>query len=42
MDNTILLLIVGVIALIVGFLIAKMLERNKSSQILNEATKNAR
>ncbi len=41
MDNTILLLIVGVIALIVGFLIAKMLERNKSSQILNEATKNA-
>jgi len=42
MDNTILLLIVGVIALIVGFLIAKMLERNKSSQILNEATKNAK
>ena len=41
MDNTILLLIVGLIALIVGFLIAKMLERNKSSQILNEATKNA-
>ncbi len=42
MDNTILLIIVGVVALIVGFLIAKMLERNKSSQIINDAKKSAK
>lgn len=41
MNNTVVLIIVGVVALIVGFLIAKMLERNKSSQIINEAKKNA-
>lgn len=41
MDNTVLLIIVGVVALLIGFLIAKMLERNKSSQIINEAKKNA-
>ncbi len=42
MDNTVVLIIVGIVALIVGFLIAKMLERNKSSQIINEAKKNAK
>ena len=42
MDNTVVLIIVGVVALIVGFLIAKTLERNKSSQIINEAKKNAK
>lgn len=42
MNNTILLLIVGVVALVIGFLIAKLLERNKSSQILVEANKNAK
>jgi len=42
MDNTVVLIIVGVVALIVGFLIAKMLERNKSSQIINEAKKSAK
>ena len=36
------MIIVGIVALIVGFLIAKMLERNKSSQIINEAKKNAK
>lgn len=41
MNDTTVLIIVGVIALIVGFLIAKLLERNKSSQIINEAKKNA-
>lgn len=42
MDNTVVLIIVGLVALVVGFLIAKMLERNKSSQIINEAKKNAK
>ena len=42
MNNTVVLIIVGIVALLVGFLIAKILERNKSSQIINEAKKHAK
>ncbi len=42
MNNTLVLIIVGIVALVVGFLIAKLLERNKSSQIINEAKKSAK
>ena len=42
MDNSIILIIVGVVALVIGFLIAKLLERNKSSQIINDAKNNAK
>lgn len=41
MDTTILLIIVGVVALIIGFLIAKLLERNNASQVVKNANKNA-
>lgn len=40
-QHTILLFIVGVIALIIGFLAAKLLERNNASQITKQAEKNA-
>jgi len=40
-QHTILLFIVGVIALIIGFLAAKLLERNNASQITKQAQKNA-
>ena len=41
MDTTILAIIVGVIGLIIGFVIAKILERNNSSQLIKNAKKNA-
>ena len=41
MEHNALLFIVGVIALAIGFLIAKMLERNNASQIIKRAKKSA-
>ncbi len=41
MEHNILLFIVGVIALAIGFLIAKLLERNNASQVVKNANKNA-
>lgn len=41
MEHNILLFIVGVIALAIGFLVAKLLERNNSSQVVKNANKNA-
>lgn len=41
MEHTVLLFIVGVIALALGFLAAKMLERNNASQMIQRAKKNA-
>ncbi|MCK8524109.1 ribonuclease Y [Aquimarina sp. D1M17] len=39
MDNTILLIIASVVGLVVGFIIAKVLERNKASEIIKNAKK---
>ena len=39
--NILLLIIVGVVALIIGFVIAKILERNNASQIITRAKKSA-
>ncbi len=41
MDNTVILIIVGVSALVIGFAIAKMLEKNKASHIIKSAKKRA-
>jgi ribonuclease Y len=41
MEHNALLFIVGVIAFALGFLIAKMLERNNASQIIKRAKKSA-
>ncbi|WGK64578.1 ribonuclease Y [Croceiramulus getboli] len=41
MEHTVLLFIVGVIALFLGFLAAKLLERNNASQIIKRAKKKA-
>ena len=41
-QHSILLFIVGVIALAIGFLIAKLLERNNASQVVKNAKKNAK
>ena len=41
MEENLLALIVGVVALIIGFLIAKLLERNNASQVVKNAKKNA-
>ncbi len=41
MEHNILLFIVGVIALAIGFLIAKLLERNNASQVISQAKKSA-
>ncbi|MAO07244.1 MAG: ribonuclease Y [Alteromonas sp.] len=41
MDNIITLIIIGVVGLAVGFLIAKMLEKSKASQVVTEAKKTA-
>ena len=41
MDNTILLIVVGIISAIVGFIIAKFLEKGKASRLLNIAKKDA-
>ncbi|WP_299679989.1 ribonuclease Y [uncultured Dokdonia sp.] len=41
MDTTILLIIVGIVALIIGFFIAKLLERNNASQVVKNASKSA-
>ncbi len=39
MDNTIFLIIASVVGLVVGFIIAKVLERNKASEIIKNAKK---
>jgi len=41
MDNIIFLIVAGVIGLVVGFVIAKVLERNKASEIIKNAQKNS-
>ena len=41
MNDIILPLIIGVIAMIVGFIIAKILEKNKASDIVKSAKKRA-
>lgn len=41
MDNTTILIIVGVAGLLVGFVVAKMLERNNASQLIKAAKKSA-
>ncbi len=41
MDNTILLIVVGIISAIVGFVIAKSLEKGKASRLINNAKKEA-
>jgi len=41
MDNTILSIIIGAVALIVGFLIAKFLEKGKASRLISNAKKEA-
>lgn len=41
MDNIVTLIIIGVVALAIGFLIAKMLEKNNASQVIKDAKKNA-
>jgi len=41
MDNTVILIIVGVVAIIIGFAIAKVLEKNKASHIIKSAKKRA-
>ncbi|MCT8340138.1 ribonuclease Y [Flavobacteriaceae bacterium TK19130] len=41
MDQIIIIIIVAVVALAIGFFIAKMLERNNASQVVKEAEKNA-
>ncbi len=39
MDNTILLIVVGIISAIVGFIVAKSLEKSKASKLINSAKK---
>jgi len=39
MDNNVTLIIIGVIGLIVGFIISKLLEKNKASKLINSAKK---
>ena len=41
MDNMVTLIIVGLVALAVGYLIAKLIERNNSSHLIKSAKKNA-
>jgi len=41
MDNTILLIVVGIVSAIVGFIIAKSLEKGKASRLINGAKKEA-
>jgi len=41
MDNTITMVILGAVALVIGFLIAKLLERNNASQLIKSAKKRA-
>ncbi len=41
MDNTILLIVVGIISAIVGFIIAKSLEKGKASRLINSTKKEA-
>ncbi|MEH6407765.1 MAG: Rnase Y domain-containing protein, partial [Leeuwenhoekiella sp.] len=41
MEHTVLLFIVGVIALAIGFLIAKLLEKNNASQLVKNARSEA-
>ena len=41
MDNIITIIIVGIVGLVVGFLIAKLLERNNASQVIGSAKKEA-
>lgn len=41
MDNIITMSIAGVVGLVIGFLISKLLERNRASQTISQAKKNA-
>mgnify|MGYP000338963276 FL=1 len=41
MNNLIVPIIVGVVAIIIGFVIAKILEKNKASHIVKSAKKRA-
>ena len=41
MDNTVILIIAAVVGLVVGFLIAKMLEKGKAAKTINNAKKEA-
>ena len=41
MDNIVMLIIVGIVGLVLGFAIAKLLERNNASQLIKSAKKNA-
>ncbi len=41
MDNMVTPIIVGIVALAIGFLIAKLIERNNASQLIKSAKKNA-
>jgi ribonucrease Y len=41
MDNTVISIIIGLVSLAVGFLIAKLLERNNASHVIKSAKKNA-
>jgi len=41
MDNILILIIIGVVGLAIGFLIAKMLERNNASQVIKNAKKSS-
>ena len=39
MDNMLITIIVGIIALVVGFLLAKLLEKSNASQLIKSAKK---
>ena len=39
MDNNVTLIIIGVIGLIVGFVISKLLEKNRATKLINSAKK---
>lgn len=41
MDNIVLLIIVAIVGIVIGFLIAKMLEKNNASQLIKSAKKSA-
>ncbi|MBT8309877.1 MAG: DUF3552 domain-containing protein, partial [Flavobacteriaceae bacterium] len=39
MDNTIIMIVVGVVAAIIGFVIAKSMEKSKASRLIHSAKK---
>ena len=41
MDNYIIYIIIGIVALAIGFFIAKLLEKNNASQVVKQAKKSA-